>query len=82
MKTTLRITLTDDELIMKVRAIPKSERGRIIQRALKVYFETTGGQEVYAVFAKGKTYAKPGIRKNTLSPGRPSGMLKDVLGEF
>ena len=40
---TLRITLTDEELIRKIRAISQPDRGRVIQRALKVYFDTVGG---------------------------------------
>jgi hypothetical protein len=82
MKTTLRITLTDNELIMKVRSIPKSDRGRIIQRALRVYFETAGGREVYELFAKGKARAASGDREEKPLLHESSGKLRDVLGDY
>ncbi len=79
---TLRVTITDEELIGKIRSISQPERGRVIQRALKVYFETAGGREVYELFAKGKTKATSGDRKEKPSQRAPSGKLKDVLGDY
>ena len=82
MKTTLRITLTDSKLIKKVRSIPKQERGRIMQRALKVYFESAGGREVCELFAKEKTSAIPDEKIKKAPRGNSSGRLKDILGEY
>jgi len=65
---TLRITLTDEELIRKIRSISQPDRGRVIQRALKVYFDTVGGREVYEMLSKEVQGAKSGRR--------------DVLGDF
>ncbi len=82
MKTTLRITLTDDELIVKIRSLPKADRGRVIQRALKIYFETAGGREVYEMLSN----EVPGAvvkRREDASPRRGApDKLKDVLGDF
>lgn len=74
--------MTDDELIMKIRSLPKADRGRVIQRALKVYFETAGGREVCELFKKGKTKAGPGDRKDKPSHRPPPGKLKDILGDY
>jgi len=79
---TLRVTITDEKLMRKIRSISQPERGRVIQRALSVYFETAGGKEVYEIFAKGKTKANAVTGKakppEQLSPVK----LKDLLGEF
>jgi len=82
MKTTLRITLTDEKLIRKVRSIPKQERGRILQRALKIYFATVGGREVCELFSKEVLGAAAGKRKDTSPRRNAFDKLKDVLGDF
>lgn len=82
MKTTLRITLTDEKLIRKIRSIPKQERGRVLQRALKVYFATTGGREVCELFLKEGRVAASGKKKDTSSRRNSPDKLKDVLGDF
>ena len=79
---TLRITLTDEELIRKIRSISQPDRGRVIQRALKVYFDTVGGREVYEMLSKEVSGAVPGRREDK-SPSRSApDKLKDVLGDF
>jgi len=79
---TLRITLTDEELIRKIRSISQPDRGRVIQRALKVYFETVGGREVYEMLSKEMSGTAPGRREDK-SPSRSApDKLKDVLGDF
>lgn len=78
---TLRITLTDEELIRKIRSISQPDRGRVIQRALKVYFDTVGGREVYELFTRAKTAAS-GDREEKPSQRMTSGKLKDVLGDY
>ena len=79
---TLRITLTDDELIRKIRSISQPDRGRVIQRALKVYFDTVGGREVYEMLSKEAPGAVKGKRDDApLRRGAPD-KLKDVLGDF
>ena len=79
---TLRITLTDEELIRKIRSISQPDRGRVIQRALKVYFESAGGREVCELFAKEKTSAIPDEKIKKAPRGNSSGRLKDILGEY
>jgi hypothetical protein len=81
MKTTLRITLTDSKLIKKVRSIPKQERGRILQRALKVYFATVGGREVCELFSKGPSTALGENKKKPSSREAIDG-LRDILGDY
>ena len=76
---TLRVTITDEELMRKIRSISQPERGRVIQRALNVYFETVGGREVYELFAKGKTKVAAKEKPPRLVS---SGTLKDVLGDY
>ena len=81
-EVTLRITLTDEELIRKIRSISQPDRGRVIQRALKVYFDTVGGREVYEMLSKEVPGAVPGKRDDApLRRGVPD-KLKDVLGDF
>jgi len=82
MKTTLRITLTDSKLIKKVRSIPKQERGRIMQRALKVYFESAGGREVCELFSTERPNAVSEENKKKPSSREPSGGLRDILGDY
>lgn len=82
MKTTLRITLTDEGLIKKIRLIPKQDRGRIMQRALKVYFESVGGREVCDLFAKEKTGVTPREKSKETLRGDSAGSLRDILGEY
>ncbi|MDI6615429.1 MAG: hypothetical protein QME27_01840 [Syntrophaceae bacterium] len=79
---TLRITLTDEELIRKIRAISQPDRGRVIQRALKVYFETVGGREVYEMLSKEVPGAVPGKKDDAPSRRSAPDKLKDVLGDF
>lgn len=79
---TLRITLTDQELIRKIRSISQPDRGRVIQRALKVYFDTVGGREVYEILSKEPPGAVPGKRDDAPSRRSATGKLKDVLGDF
>jgi hypothetical protein len=80
---TLRVTITDEGLIRKIRSISQPDRGRVIQRALKVYFETVGGREVYELFTRGKTKAASGDREEKPSQRMTkSGTLKDVLGDY
>lgn len=79
---TLRITLTDEELSRKIRLISQPDRGRVIQRALKVYFETVGGREVYEMLSKEVPSAGMGkIDDKSRRQGAPD-KLKDVLGDF
>ena len=81
-EVTLRITLTDEELIRKIRSISQPDRGRVVQRALKVYFDTVGGREVYEMLSKEVPGAAPGRREDA-SPRRSApDKLKDVLGDF
>jgi hypothetical protein len=82
MTTTLRITLTDEKLIRKVRSIPKQERGRILQRALKVYFATTGGREVCQLFSKEERGVASRKKDDTSKRRNSPDKLKDVLGDF
>ncbi|HPC05057.1 MAG TPA: hypothetical protein PLE04_14905 [Syntrophales bacterium] len=79
---TLRITLTDEELIRKIRSISQPDRGRVIQRALKVYFDTVGGREVYEMLSKEVQGAKSGRREDAPARQGAPDKLKDVLGDF
>lgn len=78
---TLRVTITDEKLIREIRSISQPDRGRVIQRALKVYFDTVGGREVYELFTKERTTAS-GDREEKPSQRMTSGKLKDVLGDY
>ena len=79
---TLRITLTDEGLIRKIRSISQPDRGRVIQRALKVYFDTVGGREVYEILSKEVPGAGMGkIDDKSRRQGAPD-KLKDVLVDF
>ncbi len=82
MKTTLRITLTDEGLAKRIRSIPKQDRGRVIQRALKVYFESAAGREVYEMLSKEVPGAVPGKRDDAPPRRGAPDKLKDVLGDF
>ena len=82
MTTTLRITLTDEKLIRKVRAIPKQERGRVIQRAIKVYFDTVGGREVCQLFSKDESRTVAGENKKKPSSREATSGLRDILGDY
>jgi len=79
---TLRITLTDQELIRKIRSISQPDRGRVIQRALKVYFETVGGREVYEMLSKEPPGILPQVKADKSQAQQKTGKLKDVLGDF
>jgi hypothetical protein len=79
---TLRITLTDEELIRKIRSIFQPDRGRVIQRALKVYFDTVGGREVYEMLSKEGPGTPSEEKKGKPSSREPSGVLKDILGDY
>ena len=81
-EVTLRITLTDEELIRKIRSISQPDRGRVIQRALKVYFDTVGGREVYEMLSKDVSGAAPGRREDAPPHRSAPDKLKDVLGDF
>jgi hypothetical protein len=79
---TLRITLTDEELIRKIRSISQPDRGRVIQRALKVYFETVGGREVYEMLSKEIPGILPQVKADKSQTQQKKDKLKDVLGDF
>lgn len=72
--------MTDEALIKKVRAIPKTERGRIIQRAIEVYLESDGGREVCELFKKENTNeAKDSKAEQRIYRVNT---LQDVLGDY
>ena len=79
---TLRITLTDEALIKRIRSISQPDRGRVIQRALKVYFDTVGGREVYAMFSREGQDMDLKETKKKSSNREQSGGLKDILGDY
>jgi hypothetical protein len=79
---TLRITLTDEELIRKIRSISQPDRGRVIQRALKAYFDTVGGREVYEMLSKEIPRILPQVKADKSQTQQKKDKLKDVLGDF
>jgi len=79
---TLRITLTDEELNRKIRLISQPDRGRVIQRALKVYFDTVGGREVYEMLSKEAPGILPQVKADKSQAQQKTGKLKEVLGDF
>lgn len=74
--------MTDEKLIRKVRSIPKQERGRILQRALKVYFDTAGGREVCQLFSKDGSRNVAGENKKKPSSREATSGLRDILGDY
>ncbi len=82
MTTTVRISITDESLLKKILSIPKTDRGRVIQRALEFYLDTEGGREVYRMISKETTEVLPQVNANKSQTQQKKGKLKEVLGDF
>jgi len=77
----LIVTISDLKLLRQVELIPKPHRGKVVERALEMYMESSEGSGVFDLFqkesseSKGKqTLKKEGSTKNNL--------LKKVLGDY